>query len=192
MVALKPIPTISQKFSILQKPSILQINNEKFFIRTRILTTILNVILFGLSIPILILGILYLTVNQYLYSFTEFNVNLACGFLLGIGALVFILTIMNIVLANLNLRNQTIFSTVLISIAFITVLFLILLIIGCWGLNVSDHKYKLEKEVRRNLVASISKYDEFAVNKYETVIINWLQTKFECCGIDRLVTLNSK
>ena len=187
MSALKSIivPTISQKFSILSKPSILQINNENFFNQTRILTTILNVILFGLSIPIIVLGILYLTVNQYLYSFTEFNVNLACGFLISIGALVLILSVVNIVFVNLNLQNETIFTSVIVSIAFMTVLFLILLIIGCWGLNVSDHKYQLEKEVRTNLMSAIKRYDELAVNKYETIIINWLQKKFECCGIDR-------
>ena len=89
----------------------------------------------------------------------------------------------------MNLQNETIFTSVIVSIAFMTVLFLILLIIGCWGLNVSDHKYQLEKEVRTNLMSAIKRYDELAVNKYETIIINWLQTKFECCGIDRYMKL---
>ena len=174
---MKQIPSISQKFSILQKPSLLQINNEKFLKQVRILISILNIIFFGLSIPILIIGILYVTVNQYIYSFTEFNVNLACGFLISIGCLVFVLSILNIVLANINLNNQTIFYTIIISIAFITVLFLILLIIGIWGLNDSTHQYRLEKEVRRNLMTSMSKYDPLAINKYETVTLNWLQRK---------------
>lgn len=170
------------------KPSILKktrtINDEQKYPKSiQILTSIINMIYFGLGIAMLAVGILYLSIYKYDYSFTSFNPTVMGGIFVSFGVIIMTLAILSIVLIQLN-RNKTLFIVLAASSVSILVLFIILISLGIWGLSVQGSSDSLSNEARKNILHGIKNYDYNSPKQYENMEINWLQTTFKCCGVD--------
>lgn len=160
----------------------------KVWKKTRILLLAANLIIFSISLLLIIIGIIYLSIYFYAYSFTTFTTTLVAGLFIAIGALSALLTFANLGLAFTN-RNYLALS----SVAFICVMYLVLLAIGIWGVSIStsSQQYVLNENVRQNYLLTVNAYDEKNLNKYETKKIDWLQGTFKCCGLNSYVDWQS-
>lgn len=146
--------------------------------QSRILIYIINMIYFALSILVFTVGIVYLTGFMYDYSLTIYSTTLIAGIFVAVGTLVAALAILNVVIMNVN--KQVI--VLAISVALL-VLFLILLGFGIWGVVANYDNDSLAEEVRKDLEQTLRGYQETEYYKYETKKINWVQGRFNCCGI---------
>ena len=61
--------------------------------------------------------------------------------------------------------------------------FLLLFITGVVGLSLNATG-QFNAEIRNNMYQTARQYDEMILRKLETRRINWLNTRFECCGLD--------
>jgi len=147
-----------------------------------------------------VIGILYLTVDFYQYTFSEFNPTVVAAILIPFGVVIAILALVNILLLQILLcrenskyadddyknRNSnsksSFYMGILISFCsgFILILFIILLAIGIWGLALYSNG-SLNSEVRHNFINAIRNYVINGSND-QTKKIDWVQSKFECCG----------
>ena len=148
----------------------------------QILTCIVNMIYFGLGIAMLAIGILYLTVYKYEYSFTSFHPTLMSGIFITFGFLIVIMAILSIIFMLLS-RKPFLFLIVIFSFV-ILAFFIVLLALGIWGLAVDGDSNALAAEARSKMLQTIKYYDYNDANTYETRAINWLQIEFKCCGVD--------
>jgi hypothetical protein len=177
----------------MNKPSILKksrsINDEQKYPRSvQILTSIINMVYFGLGIAMLAVGILYLSVYKYDYSFTSFNPTLMSGIFISFGIIIMALAILNIVLIQLN-QNKIFLIVIGISSLSILVLFIVVISLSIWGLSIqgTDVQGSLSNEARLNILHAIKNFDYNSPNQYENKAINYLQSTFKCCGIDQSI-----
>lgn len=147
------------------------------FQNTRIVNMLFSTVLFGLGLLFLIVGIIFVTVYYYPYSFTNFSTILCAGLFIAFGSVVMIIAVINIILVRLE-RNQLVILTTFVAL----VLFIILLIIGIWGL-IATTSNSMSYEVRQNMQDTISNYDQSNMYHFSTQKINWVQQTFNCCGI---------
>lgn len=152
--------------------------DQRVLTKSRMLISAINMLFFGISLLLFIIGIFFLTIYMYDFAFTEFNTTLVAGLFIGLGVIVIALTIINLILVQSG-RNQV----VLLSSTLIVLMFMALLGIGIWGLAVSTDEDNLRESVRNNILNAIGRYDETKKYRYETMKIDWLQERFNCCGI---------
>ena len=151
-----------------------------------------------------VIGVLYLTSDSYDYTFSSFNSTMVSGIPVSFGIVISILALVNIIFlqillcragkykyytdsADAELNSKFTFCTgILISFCsgFILILLIVLLAIGIWGLVVFSNNTSLANEVRNNLINAFRNYITNGSND-QTKSIDWVQSKFECCGIDR-------
>lgn len=98
-------------------------------------------VLFGISVLLFIVGLLYLTVFFYRWSFIEFSTTICAALFISFGGTLIIMIILNGIMVRAD-RFQFVLLTPLVSFAF----FGTLLGIGIWGLAVS-HDPRLSDEV---------------------------------------------
>lgn len=146
--------------------------------KTRLLIYIFSTIIFGISALLFIVGILYLTVYFYKYSFTAFSTTLCAALYITFAGLLLIIIGLNVFLIRSG-RNHLVILTTIGPI----ILFIVLLAIGIWGSSVSSSD-DLSLTIRRNIRETTMYYNENNPNDYATAKIDWLQRKFSCCGID--------
>ena len=158
-------------------------NEEKNPKSIQILTGLINMIYFGFAIAMLVIGLLYLTIYKYQYSFTRFNLTMMSGICITFGVLIIVSAILNIVLIQLN-RKKQLLIVLAVSSLLIFCLFLIIFALAIWGLALQSDDDSLSKEIRANILYSIKNYDNNSPQQEETAQMNWLQTTFHCCGID--------
>jgi uncharacterized protein YacL len=135
--------------------------------RARTLINVANMLFFGFSVVLIIVGILYLTLFRYEYTLTTFSITLIASFFLAVGVLVFVLSIANAVSIY---RNEK--KIILLASLIILVLFFVLLGIGIWGLAANSTDGLLN-ETKRNIQDTMRNYDEKNTAKYETRKIDW-------------------
>lgn len=165
---------LRQKFS---KNDSSKSNDSKEQRQYRLINNTLNMICFGMSIILVIIGILYLTSFKFEYSFNQFSPTLIAGLFVGLGLFVLILTICNIFLIQLD---RPIF--LLVSFLLIALVFLALVNVGIWGLVVSEET-SLYEETKKSMNEQFKLYDERKKENYYTMKIDWIQQNFNCCGI---------
>ena len=152
-------------------------------------------------------GILYLTVDFYQYTFSEFNTTVVTAILVSFGVVIANLALVNILLLLILLcrenskypdddyknRNSNSKSSFYMGIlitfcsGLILILFIILLAIGIWGLVLYSNG-SLNSEVRNNFINAIRNYVIGGIND-QTQKIDWLQSTFECCGAGKYFSL---
>lgn len=142
-----------------------------------LINNVINMICFGMSIILVIIGILYLTGFKFDYSFNHFSPTLIAGLFVGLGLFVFILSICNILLIQVN-RQFFLF----ISFLLIVLVFLALLAIGIWGLVAAEDNNFIE-EARQNMNEQFVLYNERETDNYNTRKIDWTHQNFNCCGV---------
>jgi hypothetical protein len=152
--------------------------DEKINRKTRYAIWAVNALIFSISLTLIVIGVLYLTVYLYPFSFTSFSISLVAGLFIAIGVCVLFLCGFNLILTQKN-RNKL----VLVNTALIVILYGVILAIGIWGLYLSSYRYMVKESIMKNILQTLNGYDEKQVHKYETMKINWLQSTFRCCGL---------
>jgi hypothetical protein len=152
-------------------------DEQNSFQNTRLFNYVISSLLFAIGLLFLIVGVLYVTVYYYPYSFTPFSTNLCAGLFITFGSICIIIAVVNIISIRAD-RSQLVPLTTLIAF----VLFVILLIIGIWGL-IASLNTGLSYTVRENMQETIRNYDQSSPSNFATAKINWVQQTFNCCGI---------
>ncbi|RNA23401.1 CD151 antigen-like protein [Brachionus plicatilis] len=152
-------------------------NGSKLSAKNRLINNVINMVCFGMSLILIIIGILYLTGFKFDFSFNQFSPTLIAGLFIGLGIFVFILSICNIFLIQLE-RQIVLFLSFLL----IILVFLALMAVGIWGLVASDET-NLYEETKQTMNQEFRLYDERKIEDYYTLKIDWTQQNFNCCGI---------
>lgn len=151
----------------------------KFYRLTSILIKICNSLTFGLGLTLFIVGVLYLTLYRYEYSFTVYSIDLLAGIFISVGAITGAMGICGIFFIRPLGRPVT---SILFS-AFIFIFFLLLFILGVIGLSMNNNGEFLNQN-RLNMIATAKKFDESNQYGHLTKKMNWLHRRFLCCGVD--------
>jgi hypothetical protein len=146
--------------------------------RSKILIYMINMVYFALSILLLVVGISYLTVFGTEYPLTRFSTTMCGAVFIVVGTFVGLLSILNVVFMNANRQTLVFVASVVIFILFIG-----LLAIGIWGCVVNSDQDSLSEEIRWDLMQTMRYYEERSYERYETRKITYLQTKYNCCGL---------
>lgn len=145
-----------------------------------ILYNFLNTLTFGFGLSLFLIGIIYLSIYRYEYSLTVLSIDLIAGFFLAIGCILVILsTIRILTIKNMDTQINLALLIALVLLAF----FVLLLVLGAVGLSMKDNDQLLH-EARSNLQSTARNYDESSTFKHETKKINYIQMRFNCCGVD--------
>lgn len=121
----------------------------------------------------------YLTTYKHDYSFTSYSTNMMAGFFVAIG-------IVTLGLSLFALFVLKPFGSPLVAMllaGWVIVVFFWLFISGVVGLGMSATG-QFNTAIRNNIQQTAQQYDEKAITKQQTRMINWLQSRFECCGLD--------
>lgn len=138
-----------------------------------------NLLLFGIGLTLFTVGILYLTIYRYSYSFTIYSIDLLAGIFLSTGCILSGLSVCGIFL--LKPLGRPVYSILFAVIIF--VFFLLIFILGVIGLSMNNND-EFMTQTRENMMKTAKKYDESNVRGHETKKINWLHGKFSCCGVE--------
>lgn len=145
-----------------------------------VLYNLLNTLTFGLGLSLFIVGIIYLSIYRYSYSLTALSIDLIAGFFLSIGVVLICLTTIRIIyIKNMDIQINIVWIISLALLAF----FILLLVLGSVGLSMKDND-QLLNEARSNLEHTARQYDEASSFKHETKKINYIQMRFNCCGVN--------
>jgi hypothetical protein len=152
-------------------------SDARSFKKSKLIIYLVNMIYFGIAILLFVVGITYLTGYRYDYSFTTFSTTFISGIFVAFSIILVGLAVLNVV------SVQSGRQLILIISSFIMLLFFIaLFIIAIWGL-VASTRDNLDDEVRENMYTTARKYDERDSYRFETLKMDWLQSRFNCCGI---------
>lgn len=163
--------------------------NKRYRIKlVQLLTTILNLFLFGLSVAIFVIGILYLSAFYYKYSFSSFNPTVVAGIYVSFGLCIAFFSISNVICVNTDTKHKYLYLA--LSSFAIIILFVILLAIGIWGLSVYTDQDSLREEVKKTMYSSCLIYNNPSYNAEQTDKTNWLQTTFRYVNIFELKLLS--
>jgi len=94
----------------------------------QLLTTALNLFIFGLSVALFIVGILYLSVFYYKYSFSSFNPTTVAAIYVSFGFCIGFFSLANVICVNIETKRKSLFLA--LSSFAIIIFFVILLAIG--------------------------------------------------------------
>lgn len=108
------------------------VNSDSAPLITRVLLFVFTGFLFGIALLYLIVGIIYLSIYYYPYSFTQFSTTLVAGLFIAWSGLLLFIVAANVFLFFTK-RPQVVVFTAIAAL----VLFLVLVGIGIWGLAVS-------------------------------------------------------
>lgn len=154
-------------------------NNADDYKTTFLLIKLTNLSLFGLGLVLFVIGVLYLTIYRYEYSFTIFSIDLMAGIYVAVGALLGIVSIIGIMtMSPLGKPVIAIFIGLVVAVCLI-----VLFVLGVIGLSLNGNGELLTQN-RNNMFYTAREYNELLPYLHSTKKINWLQTKFLCCGID--------
>lgn len=125
---------------------------------------------------LVVIGSLYITIFKHDFHFATLSVHLASLVFIGTGAFLILLAAFGVFATRSTNRYFVIGH-----IAGLVIAFAVLAYLGIWGLLIT-YNGKLSAEVNQSLLNSIEAYNETDTENSETIEINWLQTRFQCCG----------
>ena len=152
-------------------------DNEGRYKLTSNLIKLTNVSIFGLGTMIFIIGVLYLSIYRYEYSFTTFSIDLMAGIFVALGIVLSLFAFLSILVMSPFGRP----SSSLLFAGFVFLSFILLFILGVIGLSMNGNGEFLTYN-RNNIFYTAREFNEQIHYKHATKKINWLQRKFLCCG----------
>ena len=154
-------------------------DSAKSFRKTKLIFYLVNMLFFGVSVLLFVVGISYLTIYRYDYSLTIFSTTLIAGIFIAFSVVLFVLSFLNVIFIQTSRRRA-----LSASLGGVLLVLVVLLAFGIWGLATSSNRDYLNDEVRLDLMQTFQQYNERRTDKFETMKIDWVQTKFNCCGVD--------
>jgi amino acid transporter len=150
---------------------------ENRFGLTSALIKVTNLTLFGVGSVLFIIGLLYLTVYRYEYSFTVFSIDMMAGISLALGAVLAFISLWAVL-------TMTAFGKpagALLQAIFVFFAFVLLFILGVIGLSLNGNGELLTQN-RNYMYYTAREFNEQVPYKHATKKFDWLQRKFLCCG----------
>jgi hypothetical protein len=154
-------------------------NDHKLYKMTEVIINLVNMAVFGLSLTLVTFGILYLTIYRYKYSFTTFSIDMMAGIFVATGCCFFFLSLFGLFKMKADGSHLVPLSYGAILFLF----FLLLFILGVIGLSM-DGNGEFKDQTRKNMLFVARRYDERNQYLHDTKKFNWVQMRFNCCGID--------
>ena len=135
---------------------------------------------FGIDILLFVIGILYLSVYYYAFSFAAFSTTVIASIFIAFSVVLAGLVFLNAFAMHNNMQ------LLLVICSLLSVLLLIALFaVGLWGC-VDSSDERLERELRANILTAIKAYNVISSSgsEYANRAVDWLQSRFDCCGLD--------
>lgn len=154
-------------------------NQGKLFYKTSVILNLVNMFVLGFGMTLIVVGMLYLTVYRYEYSFTIFSIDLMSGFFLASGIIMISLSILAVFLIKPYEKPLL----VVIYSAVLFVIFLLFFLLGVIGLAMNGNG-EFSDQIKDNMNYVGSRYDFTNQYRHETRKMDWAQQKFKCCGIN--------
>lgn len=147
---------------------------------TKKLINYVNTELRSLGIVLFAFGVFYLTGWRYRFSFGKYSFDLFAVWLVTLGSILFIVGYAFIKF-KLKISNNQNMAMILIVIVFWIFIGSLVLSVITLRLYLNDN---LVNQHRNNMIETMQMYDELDNNRHETLKINWLQQKYNCCGLE--------
>lgn len=122
----------------------------------------------------------YLVLDGNKFEFNYFSLTaIAFSFII----LTFLAVTLN-VFAFLAAKRTEYVSLITVT-AFLYIIFILVLIISLFGLIYVNTQHEYADDIKMNMIKAMNQYKESAKNKCETLKFNWLQMRFNCCGVEK-------
>lgn len=154
-------------------------NQGKLFYKTSVILNLVNMVVLGFGLTLLVLGMLYLTVYRYEYSFTVFSVDMMAGIFLAAGVILMCVAVVAVFLIKPYEQPHL----VVVYSAVTLVAFLLLFLLGVIGLSMNGNG-DFSDQIKSNMQYVANRYDINNQYRHETRKMDWAQQKFKCCGIN--------
>ncbi len=167
----KPSSTLSRsRVSISSSPRD-SLRHPRFI---QILNSLSNMLTFAFGLVFSTTGITYLSTYSYSYSLNSFSVDMMAGMLLTAGLIISILCTVRVFFKAPRIQYRLV-----LGLAITLVIFgLLFFILGICGLSI-DHS----SAALANFRNTIQKYNQNDKRSSYTRKVDWIQARFNCCGI---------
>jgi amino acid transporter len=147
----------------------------KGFNYTPMLLSLINMFVFAFGLTLFVVGLLYLTVYRYEYSFTVFSIDMMGGIFVACGAILAFYSLISVFLIKPFAQPQ-----LAILYAFVVfILCLLLFLLGIIGLSMNNGEFG--NQIKNNIESTGYIYSLNDPFRHATLKMNWLQTRFKCC-----------
>ena len=154
-------------------------NQGKLFYKTSIILNLINMFVLGIGLTLFVIGLLYLTVYRYEYSFTVFSVDMLAGLFMASGGIMILYSIVAVFMIKPYEQPHLVVVYSLV----VFVMFLLLFLLGVIGLSMNGNG-EFGDQIKNNIQATAQRYDVSNMYRHESRKMDWLQQKFKCCGIN--------
>jgi hypothetical protein len=154
-------------------------NQGKLFYKTSVILNLINMFVLGFGLALFVVGILYLTVYRYEYSFTIFSIDMMAGIFLASGIIMILFSIFAVFL--IKPYEQPHLVIIYSGVTF--VLFLLLFLLGVIGISMNANG-EFDDQIKDNMQYVANRYDLNNQYRHESRKMDWVQQRFKCCGIN--------
>ena len=151
----------------------------RLFYKTSVILNLINMGIFGIGLVLFVIGLLYLSIYRYEFSFTTFSIDMMAGLFLTIGILMAFFS----GVAVFAVKPYEKPYAVIFYAAFVFLVCLLLFILGVVGLSMNGSG-EFSSQIRNSMLLTASRYDQANPHFHQSRKINWVQQKFKCCGVD--------
>ena len=154
-------------------------NQGKLFYKTSVILNLINMFVLGFGMTLLVVGMLYLTVYRYEYSFTIFSIDMMAGIFLASGIILILFSILAVFLIKPYEQPHLVIIYSIITF----VLFLLLFLLGVIGISMNANG-EFDDQIKDNMQYVANRYDLNNQYRHESRKMDWAQQRFKCCGIN--------
>lgn len=147
---------------------------------------VFNLIVFVVGIALTVIGSLFLTLFKHEFHFAKFSVQFASIVFIIVGVVLIVLAVVGLMLTKLESQLLK-----LAHIVGLVLTFVVLAVLGIWGFYILSND-SLKNSTKEELQKSLNGYNDTDTSNDETIEFNWLQKKFECCGLDSIEDWKNK
>lgn len=147
---------------------------------------VFNLIVFLVGNALIVVGALFLTLFKHEFHFAQFSVQFASIVFIIVGVVLVVLAVVGLMLTKVESQLLK-----LAHIIGLVLTFLILAVLGIWGFYVLSND-SLKSSTKEELQKSLDGFNDTDTSNTETIEFNWLQHKFECCGLDSINDWSNK
>ncbi len=152
-------------------------NQGKLFYKTSVILNLINMFVLGFGLTLFVVGLLYLTVYRYEYSFTIFSIDMMAGIFLTSGIIMIFFSIIAVFLIKPYEQPHLV-----VIYSFVTfVLFLLLFLLGVIGISMNANG-DFDTQIKDNMQYVANRYDLNNQYRHESKKMDWAQQRWKCCG----------
>lgn len=144
----------------------------------KLIIYIFNLVLLLVGAALVTIGSLFLTIFAHDFHVARFSVQAAAIAFIVIGSVLIIFSVLGVLVTRLEQR-----VLVLVHIIGLVLAFAALSTLGIWGLVIT-YNGSLEAQTKSEILSSMENYRDTNTDSVDVREIDWLQTRFSCCGFN--------